>query len=353
MTAPFQARGAHTAIATPFAEDGSIDVSAFDKLVAFQVSEGITGIVPGGTTGESPTLTWEEHALLVERTVAGGKGVSVLAGTGSNNTDEAVDASKQARDLGASAVLLVDCYYNGPSSLELRTEYYERVLDGVPDVAIVPYVIPGRTGCALSVEDLAILHQAYPNRVPAVKDATGDFERMRRERALAGDGLAILSGDDDMTLAMMRDDGIRAPGVISVMSNIMPGAVSRLVAAQARGDVAAADALARSLAPMFALVTCLSKGTRALPDGRVLEVTDKFRNPVPAKTMMVGLGMIPPTMRAPLGKMTHAAVEACRGAVRAVFELDSALLTPIDAAFGVSVEKRLADDRVWHALGRD
>ena len=289
MTAPFKAHGVHTAIATPFSADGEIDIAAYDRLVEFQIAEGITGIVPGGTTGESPTLTWEEHALLLKHTVARAKGASVLAGTGSNSTDEAVDASKVARDLGASAVLLVDCYYNGPSSLELRTEYYERVLDGVSDVAVVPYVIPGRTGCALSAEDLAILHQRYGARVPAVKQATGDFDRMRRDRALAGETLAILSGDDDITLTMMRDDAIRCTGVISVMSNIVPGAMTRMVAAQTKGDVATADGIARALAPMFGLVTCLSKGTRTLPDGRVIEVTDKFRNPVPAKTMMAGM----------------------------------------------------------------
>lgn len=352
MTVPFQAHGAHTAIATPFHEDGSLDVKAFERLVAFQASEGITGIVPGGTTGESPTLTWEEHATLVERTLAIAKGVSVLAGTGSNSTDEAIDASKQARDRGASAVLLVDCYYNGPSSLELRTEYYERVLEGVPDVAVVPYVIPGRTGCALSAEDLAILFQTYGQRVPAVKQATGDLERMRRDRELAGEGLAIMSGDDDMTLGMMRDDVIRASGLISVMTNIAPGPITRMIAAQARGDAASADAIARSLAPLFGLVTCLAKGTRTLPDGRIVDVTDKFRNPVPVKTMMAGLGMLGPTTRAPLGRMSHAAVAMCRDALRAVWRADPAVLAPIDAAFGVSVEARLGDEGVWRALGR-
>ena len=113
MTVPFQAHGAHTAIATPFHEDGSLDVKAFERLVAFQAGEGITGIVPGGTTGESPTLTWEEHATLVERTLAIAKGVSVLAGTGSNSTDEAIDASKQARDRGAT-VIAVSGLSGGP-----------------------------------------------------------------------------------------------------------------------------------------------------------------------------------------------------------------------------------------------
>ncbi|MFO0693437.1 MAG: 4-hydroxy-tetrahydrodipicolinate synthase [Polyangiales bacterium] len=354
MTVPFDPRGAFTAVATPFAPDGTLDVAAFRKLVAFQVQQGITGIVPGGTTGESPTLTWDDHATMIEEAVKAADGrASVIAGTGSNNTAEAVEATRDARERGASAVLLVDCYYNGPSSLELRTEYYGRVLDSVADIPIVPYVIPGRTGCALSAEDLAILHLQDPARVSSVKEATGDLERMRRDRELAGAGLAILSGDDDMTLAMMRDGVIRSTGVISVMTNIAPGAITKMVVAQAAGDSATADAIATKLAPLFRLVTVMAKANRVLPDGRTIEVVDKFRNPVPVKTMMAGLGMLGPTMRAPLGKMTRSAVDACRSALREVQANAPELLSPIDEAFGVSVAKRLADDAIWSALARD
>ncbi len=269
MTVPFDPRGAFTAVATPFAPDGTLDVAAFRKLVAFQVQQGITGIVPGGTTGESPTLTWDDHATMIEEAVKAADGrASVIAGTGSNNTAEAVEATRDARERGASAVLLVDCYYNGPSSLELRTEYYGRVLDSVADIPIVPYVIPGRTGCALSAEDLAILHLQDPARVSSVKEATGDLERMRRDRELAGAGLAILSGDDDMTLAMMRDGVIRSTGVISVMTNIAPGAITKMVVAQAAGDSATADAIATKLAPLFRLVTVMAKANRVLQDDR-------------------------------------------------------------------------------------
>lgn len=352
MTARFSPRGAYTALVTPFHPDGSIDEATFDELVRFQIDQGIDGLVPCGTTGESPTLEWEEHDAIVERTAKINAGARpILAGTGSNNTHEAIEATRNAKDCGADAVLLVDCYYNGPSSLELREEYYRRVLDAVPGIPVVPYIIPGRTGCALSAEDLAILHLEDPARVPAVKEATGDLDRMRRDRALAGESLAILSGDDDLTLPMMRDASIGASGVISVMSNLVPAAMVAITRGAAEGSEEA-DRLARALAPIFKLVSFGVEGTRTLPGGRTLAVSDKFRNPVPVKTMMAGLGMMPITMRPPLGKMSAPAVAACRKALAEVHATDPSLLAPIEAAFGVSVEARLADDAIWSALVR-
>src|SRR5690606_23883414 len=295
---------------------------------------------------------WEEHDAIVERTAKINAGARpILAGTGSNNTHEAIEATRNAKDCGADAALLVDCYYNGPSSLELREEYYRRVLDAVPDLPLLPYVIPGRTGCALSAEDLAILHLEDPARVPAVKEATGDLDRMRNDRALAGDALVILSGDDDFTLLMMRDETIAASGVISVMSNLVPGAIAAMTRA-ATSDHAEADRIAKSLAPIFRLVSFSAEGTRTLPTGATLTAFDKFRNPVPVKTMMAGLGMISIDMRPPLGKMTQAAVASCRDALTEVHAADPSLLAPIEATFGVSVEARLRDDAIWSRLVR-
>lgn len=353
MTTAFPTRGAHTALATPFHADGSLHIEAWKKLVAFQVAQGIDGIVPCGTTGESPTLSWEDHDVMLETAVEVVAGrLPILAGTGSNNTQEAIEASEQARKLGASGLLLVDCYYNGPSSLELRIDYYERILDAVPDIPIMPYVIPGRTGCALSAEDLAILHGASRTRVPAVKSATGDLSRMRQDRALAGDSLAIFSGDDDLTVAMMRDPGIRACGVISVMSNIAPASVAGLVRAVEAGDVPTYEKLSAALLPLTSLVTVIAPSERLLPDGRTVEVQDKFRNPVPCKTMMAGLGMLGPVSRAPLGKMTRSAVARCRAALTEVWTKSPEVLAPIEGAFGVSIAQRLADDAIWSELTR-
>lgn len=353
MIAPFEPRGAWTALVTPFTASGEFDRKTYERLVAFQVEQGVDGLVPCGTTGESPTLSWEEQGIAVDLAVRAAAGkVGVLAGAGSNNTAEAVQGVRDAAGRGASAALLVDCYYNGPSSLELRTEYYERVLAEVPGIPLVPYVIPGRTGCALGAEDLAILHRQQPERVPAVKQATGDLARMRRDRALAGDSLAILSGDDDLTMEMMQDGAIAASGVISVMANVAPAAVKRMVAAQRSGDSTAAQRLEAALAPILRLVVCRAKSLRVLPGGVSLEVEDRFRNPVPVKTMMMGLGMIGGGFRAPLGRMTPSAVAACRQALREVHASAPELLAPIEAAFDVSVSRRLEDDAIWAGLGR-
>ncbi len=353
MTAPFEPRGVITALVTPFTADGLVEPKALRKLVKFQLDSGVSGLVPCGTTGESPTLAWDEHDEIVAVVAEeAGDRVSVIAGTGSNSTQEAIYATASARKHGASAALVVDCYYNGPSSLELRTEYYERILAAVPDLPIVPYVIPGRCGCALSAADLAILHLASPARVPAVKQATGDLERMRQDRALAGPELAILSGDDELTLALMQDEGIRSSGVISVISNFAPKVLSDLVAAQAAGDQARVDSLRAKVEPLFPLVTCVVSSERTLPNGKKVTVSDKFRNPVPVKTIMAGLGMVGAASRAPLGKMSRAAVESCRAVLRDVHARAPEVLGPIDEAFGVSVAKRLADDAIWAALAR-
>jgi 4-hydroxy-tetrahydrodipicolinate synthase len=351
--AGFQPAGAWTALVTPFTDSGEFDSRAYSKLLDFQLAEGIGGLVPCGTTGESPTLTWEEQGAAVALAVrkADGK-VGVLAGTGSNNTREASAGTRDAWSRGADAVLLVDCYYNGPSSLELRTEYYERVWAEGPELPIVPYVIPGRTGCSLSSVDLALLHQQDPIRVPAVKSATGDFDHMRRDRALAGESLAILSGDDELTSKMMLDPSIAAAGAISVMSNIAPRAIAALCRAHQAGDQQQAERINQSLAPLFSCVTLKFANPRMLPSGKLVSNEDRFRNPVPVKTMMAGLGMLGPTFRPPLGRMTQAAVQACRDAITAVHRNAPEILSPIEAAFGVSVAERLANDDSWSALVR-
>lgn len=353
MSGTFRPHGVWTALVTPFSADHQVDQESLRRLIEFQVEEGVDGVLPCGTTGESPTLSWQEHDMVVDSAVRVVEGrVGVLAGTGSNNTEEAIRATSHAKDVGATAALLVDCYYNGPSSLELRTEYYERILDRVSIIPIVPYVIPGRSGCALSAADLAILHLNDPKRVPAVKEATGDLDRMRLERKLAGPALSILSGDDELTLPMMRDGKIRACGVISVLSNVVPGAIGGMVRAQSAGDVEETDRLAAALAPLLELVNCTVAAIRTLPNGQSVEVADKFRNPVPVKTMMAGLGMIAPVKRAPLGRMSAAAVAQCRDALRRVHEADPGILGPLESAFDVRIGQRLGDDGVWSTLAR-
>jgi len=317
--------------------------------VDFQVGQGITGLVPTGTTGESPTLTWPEHNHVIEATVRlAAENCFVLAGTGSNSTEEALRGSRHAVEAGAHGVLLVDCYYNGPSSLELRREYHGVIAAACPDALIVPYIIPGRTGCAMSPEDLAILAQEHPN-VRAVKEATGDLKRMAHTRSLVGDAFAIVSGDDDLTPTMMTDPAIRASGVISVVSNAVPAAVQAMVAAFAAGRAGEGERLATALKPLFAIVTVSVDNQRSL-GGRQVTVRDKFRNPLAIKTLMRGLGMIAGGCRRPLGHMTPAGVAIVRHAAQAVWKHNPEVLQPIETAFGVSLPARLADDALWASL---
>lgn len=342
--------GAWTALVTPMKSDGAVDWEGLEKNLAFQIDAGITGLVPTGTTGESPTLSWDEHNSIIERTLkqADGK-CKVIAGTGSNSTQEAVESTEHAVEHGAKAALLIDCYYNGPSSLELRHEYYGLLAEMFPGVDFVPYVIPGRTGTALSVEDLAILASEYPN-IHSVKEATGDLNRMAYTRELLGPNFSILSGDDDLTFEMMTRPNIGAAGVISVISNVAPKAIAQMVGKLLSGDAEGASAIRGHLAPLFGIIGVSIEGERTLPNGKNVNVLDKFRNPLPVKTLMSGLGMPSGVTRPPLGKMTMEGATVVRNAARKVWENNPEILAPIGEFFGVDVEARLADDSVWSSM---
>ena len=343
-------QGAWTALITPMTTDGGVDWQGLEKNLQFQADQGITGVVPTGTTGESPTLIWDEHNKVIERTLKqlAGK-CQVIAGTGSNSTQEAVESTEHAAEHGAKAALLVDCYYNGPSSLELRNEYYGVLAELFPDVFFIPYVIPGRSGTALAVEDLVILAGEYPN-INAVKEATGDLERMAKTRSLLGPEFFILSGDDDITYKMMTSPEIKAAGVISVVSNVVPAAVQKMVENIRSGDLATASALRDALSPLFGIVTVKVDSARTLPSGTTAVVQDRFRNPLAIKTLMSALGMPAGPGRQPLGKMTADGVNVVRDAARTVWENNPEILAPIGDFFGVDVEGRIAEDSVWAEL---
>jgi 4-hydroxy-tetrahydrodipicolinate synthase len=342
--------GAWTALVTPMNADGSVDWDGFEKNIQFQIEQGIAGLVPAGSTGESTTLRWDEHNDVIERTLRQATGkCKVIAGTGSNSTQEAVESTEHAIEHGAKACLLVDCYYNGPSSLELRHEYYGVLAEVFPDTAFVPYVIPGRTGTALGVEDLAILSADYPN-IRAVKEATGDMERMAYTRSLCGPDFSIISGDDDLTFKMMTSPDIRAQGVISVISNVCPAAVQTLTRKVLEGDVDGALKLQEALSPLFGIVTVKANGVRLLPNGTSAPVQDRFRNPLALKTLMQGLGMPSGVARQPLGKMTIEGVSVVRNAVRRVWAGHPEILSPIAQYYKVDLEARLSDDALWAKL---
>lgn len=333
--------GCWTAMVTPFDRKGEVDYEGMEKNIRFLIENG-SHLVPTGTTGESPTLDWKEHDRVITKTVKLAKGKAfVIAGTGSNSTKEAYRGTKHAVEVGAPGALLVDCYYNGPSSLELRTQYYEVIAKAFRKAFIVPYVIPGRTGTKLEVEDLAILHRKYKN-VRSVKEATADLERMAKTRTLCGEDFDILSGDDDKTFEMMTNNNIRASGVISVMSNIVPGPIGEMTRAILKGDMERANYLKEVLAPLFKVVT-----VNTIESYEGFEVPCKFRNPVAIKTMMKGLGMPSGPCRPPLGKMTPKGVEIVRNALKAVYEKDKEILRPIEDFYKVKVEERIYNDKYW------
>jgi 4-hydroxy-tetrahydrodipicolinate synthase len=333
--------GCWTAMITPFNRKGEVDFEGLEKNVQFQIVNG-ANLVPTGTTGESPTLDWREHDRVITRTVKLAKGkVFVVAGTGSNSTREAMRGSKHAVEVGAQGLLLVDCYYNGPSSLELRTQYYEVIAKAFRKAFVVPYVIPGRTGTKLEVEDLAILHRKYKN-LRSVKEATADLQRMAKTRTLCGEDFDILSGDDDKTYEMMTLNDIRASGVVSVMSNIVPGPIHEMVKAIRKGDMERGNRLKDILDPLFKVVT-----VNTIESYEGFDVPAKFRNPLAIKTMMKSLGLPSGPCRPPLGKMTPKGVEIIRNALKEVYQKDKEVFTPLQDFYKVNMEERLSNDRYW------
>jgi 4-hydroxy-tetrahydrodipicolinate synthase len=333
--------GCWTAMVTPLNRKGEVDYEGLEKNIQFLIENG-SNLLPTGTTGESPTLDWKEHDRVITKTAKLAKGKAfVIAGTGSNSTKEAFRGTKHAVEVGAQGALLVDCYYNGPSSLELRTQYYEVIAKAFRKAFIMPYIIPGRTGTKLEVEDLAILHRKYKN-VRSVKEATADLERMAKTRNLCGEDFDILSGDDDKTFDMMTRSDIRSSGVVSVMSNIVPGPILEMVMAIRKGEMERANRLKEVLDPLFKVVT-----VNTIESYEGFEVPNKFRNPVGIKTMMKGLGLPSGPCRPPLGKITPKGVDVVRHALKAVYEKEKTVLMPIQEFYKVNIEDRIYNDKYW------
>lgn len=272
--------GAITALITPF-RNGQLDAQRLRENVRFQIAQGIKGLVPCGTTGESPTLSHTEHdhviELVVEAAAASGGGkVPVIAGTGSNCTDEAVQLTQHAKNAGADATLQVNPYYNKPTQ-EGMYRHFMTIADlGLP---VVLYNIPGRSGVALTPQTVARL--AEHEKIVAIKEATGSMDMASEIVQLCGDKLTILSGDDSLTLPIMSLGG---KGVISVLSNLVPAQVQSLADAALRGDWAAARAQHLKL---FALCKAMFIET----------------NPIPVKTAMALAGMDTGELRLPLCEM--------------------------------------------------
>jgi 4-hydroxy-tetrahydrodipicolinate synthase len=272
--------GCYTALVTPFTNNGAVDEPRLRALVEAQIKAGVDGLVPCGTTGESPTLSHEEHDHVIELVVQfAAKRCQVIAGTGSNSTDEAVVLTRHAKHAGADASLQVAPYYNKPTQAGLDAHFRKIAEDG--GLPIIIYNIPGRCGVDVANETIARLRRDLPHRVVGLKEATGNVDRVSQLRQLVDKDFSILSGDDALTLPMMA---VGAQGTISVASNVMPREVTALVHAALKGDFATAGQLHARLYPLF---------------------KDLFieTNPVPVKAALALMGQIEETYRLPLVPM--------------------------------------------------
>ena len=239
------------------------------------------------------------------------------------------------QNAGAGAVLLVDPYYNGPSSLEIRKEYYEPIAKEFPDINIIPYIIPGRTGAKLLPQDLAILAQQYKN-ITWVKEATGDLDNMRHTRKCCGKDFIIMSGDDGLVFQMMTDPEIKALGVISVISNIAPKALTDMVMFLKKGEINQAEKLNNALKPLLELVTVITE--EQTPFGKV---QSRARNPLPLKTLMQILGLPSGALRKPLGKITKNGLNIVINTAKKVQNENPEIFEPLAEFFNVNVSERL------------
>jgi 4-hydroxy-tetrahydrodipicolinate synthase len=243
MTAKTSFRGSFTALVTPF-KNGSVDEKAFRGLVDWQIAEGTSGLVPVGTTGESPTLSHDEHRQVVEWCVEEARGrVPVVAGAGSNSTKEAVDLARHAEKSGADAVLVVTPYYNKPTQEGLY-QHYKAINDAI-GIPIIIYNIPPRSVIDMSVDTMKRLFE-LPN-IAGVKDATANMTRVTQQRAAMGEDFNQMSGEDITALGFMAHGG---HGCISVTSNVAPRLCAEFQVACRKGDYSAALKLQDKLAPL-------------------------------------------------------------------------------------------------------
>lgn len=279
-------QGTYTALVTPFTADGQLDEAALRKIIARQLAAGVAGLVPTGTTGESPTLTHPEHDRVIEITVeAAADQATVIAGTGSNSTAEAIRLTMHAMDVGAKAALVVSPYYNKPTQEGLYRHFMMVADVGLP---VVLYNIPGR--CGVTIEVATMVRLAKHPHIVAVKEATGSLD-MASQIAAETD-LTILSGDDSLTLPIAAVGGA---GVISVLSNLLPERVTQLTDAIATGDFTAARKLHLALLDLF----------------KVMFIET---NPGPIKGAMALAGLCRADVRlplAPLAEANQARLAAC------------------------------------------
>jgi len=271
--------GSFVALVTPF-KNNRVDVEKLKELVEFHIKKGTSGIVPCGTTGESPTLSHEEHRLVIETVVKAVNGrIKVIAGTGSNNTNEAIELTRFAKEVGADGCLVITPYYNKPTQNGLYL-HFKKIAETV-DIPIIMYNVPGRTGTNMISSTAAKLSKI--KNIIGLKEASGNITQVSQIVRECGEEFDVLSGDDTMTFPILAVGG---KGVISVAANIAPAAVVGLVEAFNKGDINKSRKMHLKMLPLF-------------------EAMFYETNPIPVKTSMNLMGMISEEIRLPLCKMSE------------------------------------------------
>jgi 4-hydroxy-tetrahydrodipicolinate synthase len=282
--------GAMTALVTPF-KKGKVDDKKLAELAEFHIKNGTSGIVPCGTTGESATLSYEEHERVIEVVIeAVNKRIPVMAGTGSNSTSEAIMLTKHAKKAGADATLQVSPYYNKPTQEGLYLHF--KAIAEETELPMIVYNIASRTGVNIEPETMARISKI--KNIAGVKESSGSLEQMSRIRYLCGDKFDLISGDDALTLPLLAIGGT---GIISVVNNIAPKDVADMVAKFKKGDIEGARKLHYKLLPLIKAV--------------FIET-----NPIPVKTAMSLMGMIEPDIRLPMCQMSEANLEKLKKALK-------------------------------------
>jgi 4-hydroxy-tetrahydrodipicolinate synthase len=291
-------KGSITALITPFTADGAVDEKAFQNFVQWQIDQGTDGLVPVGTTGESPTLTHDEHKRVVELCIEVAKGkVPVIAGTGANSTHETIDFTLSAQKAGADAALVVVPYYNKPTQEGLY-QHYKAVHDAT-DIPIVIYNVPGRSVVDMNVETMGRLFELP--RVVGVKDATADLVRPLKTRVALGPDFCQLSGEDATITAFLAQGGV---GCISVTSNVAPAACAQLHKAWQAGDLPTVWEIRDRLMPLHDAMFCES-------------------NPIPVKYAASLLGQCQNVLRLPMLPATAKAEATIKAAMVKAGVLDA------------------------------
>jgi len=269
-------QGSFVAIVTPFKDDGSLDKQKYQELIEFQIKGGTNGLVPCGCTGEAATLTHEEQKQIIKIAVETVNGrIPVIAGTGSNSTQEALELTRYAKEVGASGALIITPYYNKPTP-EGQFLHYKKIAQEV-DIPIMLYNVPSRTGISMLPETVARLSKI--DNIVAIKEASGSVDQVSKILSLCD--ICVLSGDDSMTLALMA---VGARGVVSVANNIIPRQVAEIVNAYLNNDLERAREIYYEVFPLFKAM--------------FIET-----NPIPVKTAMKIIGRLNGKLRLPLCPM--------------------------------------------------